>query len=115
MTTAQLPLIERGTWEPPEPPDFDTASVLAVLRDGKRDTRDELVRECLLADRTVRACIETLRRDGWPIASASDARGYALTWDDQQLDALERDLRSRALSALRTRNAIRRARRLRAA
>jgi biotin operon repressor len=114
-TIEQLSLLEprRPTWEPDQPRDLDQAAVLQQLRDGRRHSRQELTSACLLHDREVRAAIEALRRAGWPIVSSSSDRGYLLTWNGDALDALERDLGSRALAALKTRSAIRRARRRR--
>jgi biotin operon repressor len=106
-----LPEVERAT--PGLPNDHDQRLVLDVLRDGRRHTREQLVDATGLVDRAVRAAIEQLRRGGQPIVSASDRSGYALSWQPEELDALERDLSSRALAALRTRSAIRRARRQR--
>lgn len=110
MVTAQLALETARAWEPPRPTDLDQAAVLRALEDGRRHSRSELVAETLLNDRTLRAVIAELRLAGWPVCSASDRRGYVLSWRYEDLEALERDLSARALSVLRARSAVRRTR-----
>ncbi len=120
MTTASVPVAQLtlptvAPWEPVAPLDLVEQSILNALRDGRRHTRAELVLHTRVPDRTVRAAIEGLRRAGWPVCASSDQRGYVLSWAHVDLERLDRDMSARALSALRTRSAIRRSRRQRAA
>jgi len=112
---AQLELATGLAWEPAAPTDPSEQKVLRALRDGQRHGRGALVDQTGLPDRTVRAAIEELRRAGWPVCASSDQPGYRLSWAHLDLERLERDLSARALSALKTRSAIRRSRQRRAA
>jgi hypothetical protein len=106
VTAAQLTL-EQAAWMPPEPSNADERTVLEALRPGHVRTREELGHLTGLPDRTARDAIHHLRQAGWPIASTSAQAGYRLTWQGEDLEAMERDLTARALSVLRVRRAIR--------
>ncbi len=58
----------------------------------------------------LRAVVAELRMPGWPICPGTDGRGYQLSWDPADLDALERKYRRQALAELRTLRRIKRMR-----
>lgn len=114
MTTVQLTLPDGVAWRPDPPADEAERRVLRALSCGHRIPRAVLARTTDLPDRTVRRAVERLRLAGWPITSSTSAAGYQLSDAPLDLDATERNLRSRALTALRTYTRFRRARERRA-
>jgi hypothetical protein len=107
--TAVQPLL-RAPWQPPQPTDPLDIDVLAILRDGQVHDRHVLAVQVDCNVRQVRAAVSQLRQLGWPICLGPNG-GYLLSWNVEDLDALERKYHSQALSQLRTLNRIRRMRR----
>lgn len=101
-------------WQPPLPIDILALGVLDLLGDGQTHDRFRLATQVGASVRQVRATVADLRQLGWPVTYGQNG-GYRLSWDDADLDALERKYQRQALSQLRTLNRIRRARRTRAA
>ena len=116
MAIQQLTLPDAAPWTPPYPTEDRERIVLSALqRRSGAQLKAELMAATGLDERSIRGAIESLRRLGWPVCSSSRTAGYWLSWDAADLEALAADYRARALSALRTRAALRRIRERRAA
>jgi len=82
-------------------------TVLECLKTGRANavSRGELVRLTGMPDRACRREIERLRREGVPVVSLSDARGYWLAEDAAELGRFLREvdarLRAQSYPALR--------------
>jgi len=61
-----------------------------------------------IAERDVTNAISNMRLAGWPICSSSGEAGYWLSWDNDDLDTLEQNLRGRSLDMLKKVSGLRR-------
>lgn len=64
----------------------------------------------MINDRSIRDAVHELRRAGFAVVSDSGVPGYRLARSADEVDALARELRSRALDELVTVRALRRTR-----
>lgn len=72
--------------------------------------REQLAARTGAGDRAVRDAVHELRRAGFAVVSDSGAAGHSLARSAQEVDALAKELRSRALDELVTVRALRRTR-----
>lgn len=106
----QLTLPDAARWEPERPTDPDCAAVLRLLEANARIGAVLHRPADPTRDRQMRRAVEQLRRLGWPVISSSGRKGYVLSFAPEDLADLEKDLRARALSTLRTLNRVKRIR-----
>jgi biotin operon repressor len=101
--------LDGAAWVPPQPSDPLALHVLLVLHDGRTHRRQSLAAELGANVRQIRGAVSILRHLGWPVCFG-ESGGYRLSWESDDLDALERKYRRQALSELQTLRRIRRAR-----